>query len=65
MAIHYIYSSTALINGDDAIVASTPVWNLGVQITYYVPVSIAFSSSNSRDHTVDIDPQWYNMDCCI
>ena len=23
------------------------------------------SSSSSRVHTVDIDPQWHNMDCCI
>ena len=23
------------------------------------------SSSSSRNHTVDIDPQWRNMDCCM
>ena len=23
------------------------------------------SSSSSRDHTGDIDPQWRNVDCCM
>ena len=23
------------------------------------------SSSSSRDHTGDIDPQWHSVDCCI
>ena len=28
-------------------------------------IPISSSSSSSRVHTVDIDPQWHNMDCCM
>ena len=32
----------------------------------FLPLSSSSSSSSSsRDHTVDIDPQWHNMDCCM
>ena len=41
------------------------VCDLDLSESLKVKYFIFFSSSSSRDHTGDIDPQWRNMDCCI